>query len=82
MAERPTVYVDDVTGRQLARPEDATNGGAKILRDDDARRWLKDNPDLAMKEEAKAEPKSEEKEVEKPAENKARSAGANKGQKG
>lgn len=62
------IWVDDVTGKQLASPDDATNGGSRQLRDADAQRWLAENPSRALQEakEAakpanKALPKSENK---------------------
>lgn len=63
------IYIDDVTGRQIASPDDATNGGSFSLKGDDADRWLKANPDRALRI-AKAEEKSEDKEAPK-AQNKA-----------
>lgn len=61
------IWVDDVTGRQLARPDDATNGGSRQLHGSDAERWMAANPGLTLqaKEAAKpankALPKSENK---------------------
>lgn len=62
------IWVDDVTGRQLASPEDATNGGSRQLQGVDALKWLDANPAKALtatkeapKAANKAMPKSENK---------------------
>lgn len=62
--ERIKIHIDDQTGRQIAAPEDARNGGSRQLQDEAARAWLAANPDKAM--ESKEVRKPEDKAVEKP----------------
>lgn len=74
-AERKTIYIDDVTGRQIASPADARNGGSRTLRDADAERWLRDNPDLVLGEKQTA---SAEEKAQEPTANKARARAEDK----
>lgn len=64
------IWVDDVTGNQLASPEDATNGGSRQIHGVDAQRWLDANPSKALQE-AKEAPKAANKALPK-SENKAK----------
>lgn len=63
--ERVRVYIDDASGKQIASPNDATNGGSRQLQGDEAKRWLKENPDLALKSTARPEDKAADKPEDK-----------------
>lgn len=66
MADSDRIYIDDATGKQIASPEDATNGGSVSLKGDDAKAWLKANAAKALPKadaEEKAAAKSENKEA-------------------
>ncbi len=63
--ERTRIYIDDVTGNQIASPADARNGGSRQLQGVDADAWLKANPDRAIKDDGKAEAKEASKGEDK-----------------
>lgn len=42
------IHIDDVTGNQIAHPNDATNGGSRMLEGEQADKWLKENPDKRL----------------------------------
>lgn len=54
------IHIDDRTGKRIASPDDATNGGSYSLKGKEMRDWLEAHPD----QRELAEPKTEGKAVE------------------